>query len=111
MFIAGHSLGAGVATLLSYAAQQLLESETVAAGAGLGNRTAPVVSALLVAPPSVGPPDFMARFNQLVNARRLAFEYDIVPQVSRPHRPSCSACVRECSCRRYVDPQASSAAS
>ncbi len=82
MFIAGHSLGGGVATLLAYAAQQFLRAEAVAAGAGPGNSTAAVVSALLVAPPSVGPPDFVARFNQLVNARRLAFQYDIVPQVN-----------------------------
>ncbi|KAL4425099.1 hypothetical protein ABPG77_010413 [Micractinium sp. CCAP 211/92] len=91
VFIAGHSLGGGVATLLAYAAQQFLRAEAVAAGARPGNSTAAVVSALLVAPPSVGPPDFVARFNQLVNARRLAFQYDIVPQAfCSPYMPACS---------------------
>ncbi|KAL4431070.1 hypothetical protein ABPG75_006326 [Micractinium tetrahymenae] len=92
VFIAGHSLGAGVATLLAYAAQQLLDAEAAAAGAALGNGTAPIVSALLVAPPSVGPPDFVAQFNTLVNARRLAFDYDIVPQAfCSPSMPACSS--------------------
>ncbi len=69
----GHSLGAGVGTLVSYAAQSYLNQQQGAA--------APVVGAVLVAPPNAGSPEFVDSFNQLVNARRLAFEYDIVPQV------------------------------
>ena len=42
---------------------------------------APVVSTALFAPPNVGPPAFVTHFNALVNSRRIAFEYDIVPQV------------------------------
>lgn len=97
VFIAGHSLGGGVATLLAFAAQQFLEGEAAAAGAGPANGTAPLVSVLLVAPPSVGPPDFVARFNRLVNARRLAFEYDIVPQVGpRSARRRCAVHAAPC---------------
>ena len=43
---------------------------------------APVVSASLFAPPNVGPPQFVAAYNKLVNGRRIAYQYDIVPQVS-----------------------------
>lgn len=60
-------------TLLAYAAQSWLDERMGAA--------APVVGAALFAPPTAGSPQFVERFNKLVNARRLAFEYDIVPQV------------------------------
>lgn len=73
VFVTGHSLGAGVGTLVSYAAQSYLNQQMGAA--------APVVGAVLTAPPNAGSPEFVNAFNQLVNARRLAFEYDIVPQV------------------------------
>lgn len=69
----GHSLGGGVGTLVSYAAQSYLNQQMGAA--------APAVSSVLFAPPNAGSPEFVDSFNQLVNARRLAFEYDIVPQV------------------------------
>lgn len=73
VLLTGHSLGAGVGTLVSYAAQSYLNQQMGAA--------APVVGAVLTAPPNAGSPEFVNAFNQLVNARRLAFEYDIVPQV------------------------------
>lgn len=105
VFIAGHSLGAGVSTLLSLAAQNFLDAAAAggaaaangSAGAGssggagggadggsaaaAAEAQAAVVGALLVAPPNAGSPQFVEEFNQRVNARRLAMEYDIVPQV------------------------------
>lgn len=82
VFVTGHSLGAGVGTLVSYAAQSYLNQQMGAA--------APVVGAVLTAPPNAGSPEFVNAFNQLVNARRLAFEYDIVPQAfCTPEMPSC----------------------
>ncbi|PRW33116.1 lipase [Chlorella sorokiniana] len=82
VFVTGHSLGAGVGTLLSYATQSYLNEKLGAA--------APVVGAVLVAPPNAGSPQFVDAFNTLVNARRLAFEYDIVPQAfCTPEMPSC----------------------
>lgn len=69
----GHSLGGGVGTLVAYAAQSYLNQQMGAA--------APAVGSVLFAPPNAGSPEFVDSFNQLVNARRLAFEYDIVPQV------------------------------
>lgn len=78
----GHSLGAATATLVSYAAQQYLNEQLAEA--------APVVDAVLVAPPNAGPSGFVEAFNQLVNARSLAFEYDIIPQaLCTPSMPAC----------------------
>lgn len=68
VYVTGHSLGGSVATLVAYAAQQYLVQR-------LRSAAAPVVSAALFAPPSVGPPQFVSSFNSLVNARRIAFEY------------------------------------
>ena len=72
VFVTGHSLGAAVATLVGFSAQGHLDS-------ALGAK-APVVGVVLAAPPNVGPPAFTSAFNTKVNARRLAFQYDIVPQ-------------------------------
>jgi hypothetical protein len=58
--ISGHSLGAGVSTLMSYAVQAYLANN------GLGNI---LVSAALFAPPNVGPPSFAQSFNNEVNGR------------------------------------------
>lgn len=83
--ISGHSLGAAMATMLSYRAQLLLDEKLPAAGKG------PVkVDALLFAPPQVGDAAFAAAFNKRVNARRIAFKYDVVPQV--PCAPQMMAC-------------------
>ena len=41
------------------------------------------VDAYLFAPPNAGDADFVSAFNKLVNARRLPFQYDVVPQVSQ----------------------------
>lgn len=87
--MAGHSLGAGVATLVSFASQAWLDTELGAEGGG-----APVVGALLVAPPNAGPPEFVEQFNARVNARRLAMQYDIVPQVLEPSGAGWEMCVR-----------------
>lgn len=82
VFVVGHSLGAAVATLASYAAQSYLDEQL---GEG-----APVVGAVLVAPPNVAGPAFVAEFDQRVNARRLAFQFDIVPQAfCTPTMPAC----------------------
>lgn len=77
VFVAGHSLGAGVATLVAYAAQEMLAEQE-----GVN------VSAALFAPPNVGPAGFASAFNELVNARRIAYEADVVPQVG-----GCCACM------------------
>jgi len=58
--ISGHSLGAGVATLMSYAVQAYLAKN--------GQSNIPV-SAALFAPPNVGPPAFTEDFNKKVNGR------------------------------------------
>ena len=79
--ISGHSLGAGVSTLMSYATEQYLSNN------GLGNI---VVDALLFAPPNVGPPAFAQSFNTKVNGRRVAFLTDIVTEV--PCDPSMFTC-------------------
>ncbi len=42
---------------------------------------APVVDAALSAPLNVGGPEFVGLFNQHVNARRVVFQYDVIPQV------------------------------
>lgn len=40
---------------------------------------------------NVGPPSFAARFNALVNARRVAFEYDLIPQaLCTPRMTACA---------------------
>ena len=41
------------------------------------------MDAYLFAPPNAGDADFVSAFNKLVNARRLPFQYDVVPQVSQ----------------------------
>lgn len=82
IFVAGHSLGAGVSTLTAYAAQRYIDKHS-------NSRT--VVDAVLVAPPNVGNHAFVQAFSKLVNARRVVFEYDVVPQVPcAPAMPRCN---------------------
>ena len=76
VFVAGHSMGAGIATLIGYATQTYLNTK-------MGEGKAVVASVALFAPPNVGPTAFATTFDQTVNARRVAFDYDIVPQVRR----------------------------
>lgn len=72
VYLAGHSLGGGVGTLLAYAAQSHL-------GQQLGD-AAPVISTALFAPPNAGSPEFVASYNERVNGRRIAYQDDLVPQ-------------------------------
>jgi hypothetical protein len=53
-------------------------------------RQRPVVNAVLFAPPNAGAAAFVDAFNAAVNARRLAFASDLVPQVPCP--PTMAAC-------------------
>lgn len=82
VYVAGHSLGGGLGTLVAFAAQAFLDEQ-------MGAAAAPLISAALFAPPNVGPPQFVEAFNAQVNSRRLAFIYDIVPQVSSCSRREC----------------------
>lgn len=68
------SLGGGVGTLMAFAVQRHLNA--------VMPQGAPIVSAALFAPPNVGPPQFTSIYNRLVNGRRIAFQYDVVPQAS-----------------------------
>ncbi len=79
--VSGHSLGAGVSTLMSYAVQGFLAQN------GINNI---VVSAGLFAPPNVGPPAFAQSFNANVNGRRVAWQTDVVTEV--PCDPSMFTC-------------------
>ena len=74
IFVTGHSLGSGVGTLLSLAMQSYLDEQ-------MGPGAAPAVSASLAAPLNVGGPEFVDYYNERVNARRIAFVYDSIPQV------------------------------
>jgi hypothetical protein len=58
--------------------------------AGSNKQAAAKVDALLFAPPNVGNIEFVRAFNSLVNARKVQFAYDVVPQV--PCAPSMAAC-------------------
>eukprot|EP00878_Enallax_costatus_P042550 GHUV01049946.1.p1 GENE.GHUV01049946.1~~GHUV01049946.1.p1 ORF type:complete len:320 (+),score=33.21 GHUV01049946.1:1365-2324(+) len=83
--VTGHSLGAGVSTLFAYGLQLAVNKMTG------GKRHSSIrVDTVLFAPPNAGSPAFVASFNNLVNARRIAFENDIVPQV--PCTPNMVAC-------------------
>ncbi|GAB4820078.1 hypothetical protein N2152v2_007124 [Parachlorella kessleri] len=86
VFVTGHSLGSGVGTLLSLGIQSYLDEQ-------LGADVAPVVSASLAAPLNVGGPEFVDYYNQRVNARRIAFVYDSIPQV--PCEPAFPACTQK----------------
>ncbi|KAH7620836.1 hypothetical protein Ndes2526B_g04770 [Nannochloris sp. 'desiccata'] len=79
--VSGHSLGAGVSTLMSYAIQAYLGNK------GLGNI---VVDGILFAPPNVGPPQLAQDFNKKVNGRRVAWQTDVVTEV--PCDPSMFTC-------------------
>lgn len=48
------------------------------------------VGALLFAPPNVGDATFAARYGKKVNARRIPFQYDVVPQI--PCTPTMIGC-------------------
>jgi hypothetical protein len=48
------------------------------------------VDALLFAPPNVGDSTFVAAFTKMVNARRISFVYDVIPQV--PCTPTMIGC-------------------
>ncbi|GAB4823518.1 hypothetical protein N2152v2_010564 [Parachlorella kessleri] len=86
VFVGGHSLGSGVGTLLSLAIQSYLDEQ-------LGPEAAPTVSASLSAPLNVGGPEFVDYFNERVNARRIVFQYDAIPQV--PCEPAFPACTQK----------------
>lgn len=60
--VTGHSLGAAVASLTAYAAQQYLDAER--------GSTAPTVDAVLFAPPQAGDAVFSELYGKLVNSRR-----------------------------------------
>lgn len=77
IYVTGHSLGAGVATLVGYAAQQQVGSSVT-------------VDTVLFAPPNVGSSAFTDSFNKLVNGRRIAYVTDVVPQV--PCSPDMAGC-------------------
>uniref|UniRef100_A0A383WB42 Fungal lipase-type domain-containing protein n=1 Tax=Tetradesmus obliquus TaxID=3088 RepID=A0A383WB42_TETOB len=83
--IAGHSMGGSVATLLAYAAQGYLLSQP---------KTKTFknvkVDAYLFAAANVGNADFVEDFNDLVNARRYSFAFDLIPQL--PCTPRMAAC-------------------
>eukprot|EP00775_Hariotina_reticulata_P007421 gene7421-7630_t len=82
--VAGHSLGAGVATIVAYMAQAYLDQK-------LSVRVAKVkVDAYLFAPPNVGDAVFVAAYNRMVNARRIVFQYDLIPQM--PCTPTMANC-------------------
>ncbi len=79
--VSGHSLGAGVSTLMSYAVQGFLANN------GINDI---VVGAGLFAPPNVGPPQFAQDFNAKVNGRRVAWQTDVVTEV--PCDPQMFSC-------------------
>lgn len=57
---------------------------------------APVVDAVLFAAPQVGDDAFVQRFDTVVNARRIGFAGDLVPQVPCASRmPACAASANE----------------
>lgn len=72
VYVSGVSLGAAVGSLIAYQAQSALN--TALPG------KAPRVDAVLIAPPNVGGETWARNFNRLVNARRIAFTKDLVPQ-------------------------------
>lgn len=72
LVIVGHSLGAAIATLMSYRAKQLFPGFTL--------------DVVLVASPRVGDATFAARYDAMLGSRtvRLSVTADIVPQVPFP---------------------------
>lgn len=54
------------------------------------NKQPVAVGALLFAAPNVGDDAFVAEYNMKVNARRISFIYDMIPQV--PCAPTMMAC-------------------
>ncbi|KAI8462395.1 MAG: Alpha/Beta hydrolase protein [Monoraphidium minutum] len=69
--VAGHSMGAAAATLVSYAAQRYLDV----------HRPGVVVSALMAACPNVGNAAFAKAHGMLVNSRRFTFVNDAITLV------------------------------
>jgi len=68
---AGHSLGAGAATLLSYATVEFLKQRGIETP----------VSAILFGAPNTGDSVFVEAQRQRVNTRRLTFDNDVVPLI------------------------------
>ncbi|GAX76022.1 hypothetical protein CEUSTIGMA_g3465.t1 [Chlamydomonas eustigma] len=81
--VSGYSLGAALSTLLSFMAQELVDQMST-----VGDKVH--ISAVLIAPPNVGDHSFVASFNRKVNARRVPFLYDVIPQL--PCAPENIAC-------------------
>jgi hypothetical protein len=80
--IAGQSLGAAVATLLAARAQKFLKERCADKPAWQdwpGKH--PLVTGVMFAAPHVGNNIFAQDFNARVNARRVAFHYDLTSQV------------------------------
>jgi hypothetical protein len=71
--------------LLQLALQAYIDQKS-----GGSRQAAAKVDALLFAPPNVGNIDFVRSFNARVNARKVQFAYDLVPQV--PCAPSMASC-------------------
>lgn len=83
--VSGHSLGGGVASLVAYGLYQKFQGVKETA-----KWQRPIINAVLFAPPNAGTSEFVTAFNAAVNARRLAFASDLVPQVPCP--PTMVAC-------------------
>eukprot|EP00798_Chlamydomonas_sp_ICE-L_P004075 gene4075-14170_t len=81
--VSGHSLGAGVSTILSYLVQQYINENTP----GL-NRIK--VDAFLFAAPNAGNQEFNKKLAQKVNIRSIVFNNDVIHQV--PCVPKAAAC-------------------
>lgn len=85
VWVTGHSLGAGIGTMVAFAAADYL-------AASMGPDEAPVVQAVLFAPPQVGDSSFVDAYNQLVNGRMVDYADDIINQVPcDPLMPACPA--------------------
>lgn len=82
--VTGHSLGAGVSTLLAAMAAKYLKPKR------MHLRSDFQVDAVLFAPPEAGDAEFAAKYDHIVNSRSIKFANDIVPQI--PCTPQVFAC-------------------
>lgn len=93
--IAGHSLGAAVATLLTARAQKFLQEQCASKPAWQAwPKKQPLVTGVMFAAPHVGDSAFTQDFDARVNARRVVFEYDLTSQVrcaAAHHARPCTA--------------------